>query len=69
MSDSETVGRALLRYRDNPPLHEAGVIEGHWYEIGEIMAIIMAPKSEFTTGEYLTRLAHLMGVDEGGTHE
>ena len=66
MSDSEMVGRALLRYRDNPPLHEAGGIEGHWYETGEIMAIIMAPKSEFTTGEYLTRLVHLMGVDEKG---
>lgn len=66
MSDSEMVGRALLKYRDNPPLHEGGVIEGQWYEMGEIMAIIMAPKSEFTIGEYLTRLAYLMGVDEGG---
>ena len=58
------VGRQLLEYRDNPPLHKAGVFSGHWYEMGEIMVIIMAPKTEFTTGEYLTRLAHLMGVDE-----
>lgn len=69
MSDSEIVGKTLLKYRDNPPLHEAGTIEGHWYEMGEIMAIIMYPKTEYTTGEYLTRLAHLMGVDEGGDAE
>lgn len=60
--ESERVGRALLAYKDNPPTHEAGPLSGRWYELGDVHRIIMAPRTEYTTGELLTRLAELMGV-------
>lgn len=63
MNEGVEVGKALLRYRDNPPIKRAGPIEGTWYTMGEILSIIM-DKPEFTTGELLTRLAYLMGVRE-----
>lgn len=61
MTESERVARELLAYRDNPPVRQAGLVEGQWYESGDILWIIMAPRSEFTTYELLTRLAELMG--------
>ena len=60
MTESERVARELLAYRDNPPVRQAGLVEGQWYEFGEILWIIMAPRCEFTTHELLTRLAELM---------
>ena len=62
--DSQVVGRELLEYRDNPPLHDMGAFDVHCYALGDIIEIVMRPNPEFTTGELLTRLAHLMGVDE-----
>ena len=61
MTESERVARELLAYRDNPPVRQAGLVEGQWYESGDILWIIMAPRCEFTTYELLTRLAELMG--------
>lgn len=63
--DSGLVGRRLLEYRDSPPTRTDGIFEGQWYETGDIRGIIMAPKSEFTGAELLTRLAELMGVNDG----
>lgn len=60
MTESERVARELLAYRDNPPVRQAGLVEGQWYESGDILWIIMAPRCEFTTHELLTRLAELM---------
>lgn len=60
MTESERVARELLAYRDNPPVRQAGLVEGQWYESGDILWIIMAPRSEFTTYELLTRMAELM---------
>jgi hypothetical protein len=65
-AESQRVGKALLEYRDNPPCNEVGgTLCGQWYVPGDVMAIIMEPETVFTTADYLTRLAHLMGVDDG----
>lgn len=69
-AESQRVGKALLEYRDNPPCNEVGgTLCGQWYVPGDVMAIIMEPETVFTTADYLTRLAHLMGVDDGAGTE